>query len=189
MWYSLESVLWLPLGSGRPQRTSHLQVFRHNRLGGIYSSEHWRRSSVTFLCSSPQLSNHKSCFYWTHISQIYSFLPPNAATSSNVFLTSLAASSLSLPSPFSALQLTLPPCNLLCQAAGSSPWKVLPCSPDTVHLPYQDLRDFNFHAHLPSPSLLFPSPPALLNYLCFLNALCSFCFWTSLCLGCAFTVV
>lgn len=125
------SVLWLPLGVGMIQRTSHLQLLVQDRLGDIYSSEHLRRSSrvppVTFLPALPQLPNHKFPVFLldSPLSNLFIslHLPLTAVPSSNSCLSSLTACSFPLSSPLCTLQLDLPFCKLICPPACTNPAK------------------------------------------------------------------
>lgn len=85
--------------------------------------------------------------------------PLTTATSRNLFLTSLSASSWTPSCPFPVWWPDLPFCSLGCPSSCSSP-----CYQDIAQVPCQDLRDFKFPGHLPSaslPSSVFSSPAKL----------------------------
>ena len=114
---------------------------------------------------------------------------PTTATSSNIFPTSLTASSCAVLGPFSTQQLILPFYHLICLSGCSDFSKVLHCSLDIVQVPHQDLWHFKILGHLPPPSLP-SSSVAPLHLLWFLSA--QYSLWhlhPLFCLGCALTIV
>lgn len=96
---------------------------------------------------------------------------PATATSSNIFPTSLTASSCTVLGPLYTQQLILPFNHLICLSACSDFSKVPHCSLDIVQVPHQDLWHFKFPDHL-SPPPLPSSSVAPLDLLWSLSAQC-----------------
>lgn len=155
------SVLWLPLGVGMIQRTSHLQSLMLDRIGDIYSSEHLRRSSqvspVTFLPVSPQLPNHKFLVFLldSHPSNLFVSLHGPLLFQSHLSKQS-HCSSFTLSNPFPTLD--RPFCNLLCQSAYSDTSKVAHCGLDIGQIPCQDVHDSRVISISHLLPFLLPSP-------------------------------